>query len=215
MYAITYNNNVFLTPVSWNPRYIMNVINSDYDIRVSLLPSDEQRIPFDITDNIRILPVVEVKPEINSLTQMYMSNTWDITENLATATYQVSYQPLDLVRQRVKEKVASKRYDKETSGVKVTIQEQEITVETDRDTRNLFVQAFLLMGDTDVRGWKFPEGFLQVTKSDMGMIVSTGLAFVQSTFDWESTFVTEINSADYARLSEIYDSLDEVTQPLV
>lgn len=215
MYALTYNNQVFLTPVKWKPRYIADVIEDDYEVTVSLALSDEQRIPFNITPEIKVLPMVEVKPDIDDFSQMYGGYTWVITDTQATATYFVSPVPVDFVRQRVKEKVATKRYGKECVGVKVTVQGQEVTAETDRETRSIFVQALMLMGEAEVKNWKFPEGFLALTKSDLSALVAAGATVVQDAFDWESVLVAEINTADYLRLKEIYDSLEESTeQPL-
>jgi hypothetical protein len=208
MYALTYNNQVFLTPVKWSPRYISGVIEDDYGLSVSLLVSDEDRIPFDITPEIRVLPVTEVIPDINGLTEMLSGGTWEVTLSMATVTYTATNHPIELVRQRVKELLASKRYDKESAGIKLNIQGSEVSVETDRDTRNLFVQAFMLMGDTDTRNWKFPEGFMELSKTDLGSIVAAGATFVQQAFDWESGYIDRINIADYSDLIVIKDELD-------
>jgi len=212
MYAVTYNDTVFLTPTTWSPRYIASVIEDDYEVQVTILPSDVTNVPYNVTPEIRILPLVEDRPVINDLTEMFTGPSYTVTPELVTATYGKQYQPLDLVKTRVKQEVMKQRYDKEVFGIPVTIQGQEVWVETDRDTRNLFFQAYLLTGETETRNWKFGEIFIELTKADLELIVGSGAMYVQSMFNWESGYNDQIDSADYSGLELIWEELKAVNE---
>ena len=208
MYALTYNNQVFLTPTSWKPRYIAGIIDQDYDIKVILTTSDEQRVPFNITPEIRVLRTEETRPEINPLIETYDGPFWNIHTDKAYGTYTKKLLPIDIVKADIKSKLAAERYKKECNTFKMNLNDTEISVETDRDTRNIFMQAVLFMGDTEVRKWKFPEGFLEVTKQDLMTIISTGATVIQSAFDWEDNFVNQIDSATtHQQLLDIYNTI--------
>ena len=210
MYAITYHGStdqLILGPIAWKPRYIQEMINDEFELDVKLSNSDEQIIPFNITPDIRVRKVLEIKPIINPLIEQYDGPFWSYTDDLATANYVPSFKNVDYVREQVKEVLKQKRYEKECAGTKVAIQNQEVTVETDRDTRNIFVQAFLIIGDNETRNWKFKEGWLNLTKTDLQTIVTAGAAYIQSQFDWESSLIEQINISDLNQLVTIYDEL--------
>ena len=195
MYAITHNNQVFLTPTSWKPRYIASVIEQDYDVKVVLTSSDEHRVPFDITPEIRILRTEESRPEINSLIETYDGPFWTIQPTKAIATYTKRQLPIDMIKDELKKTLASKRYDKECTPIKMTVNDTEVSVETDRYTRNIFMQAVLFMRDDEVRKWKFPEGWIDLSKQELLNIVYTAAAKIQSDFDWEESLAKQIDAA--------------------
>jgi len=208
MYALTYNNQVFLTPTSWKPRYIASIIDQDYDIKVVLTTSDEQRVPFNITPEIRVIRTEEVRPEINPLIETYDGPFWTIYTDKVYGTYTKRLLPIDLVKADIRSKLAAERYIRECTTFKMDLNGTEISVETDRDTRNIFMQAVLFMGDTEVRKWKFPEGFLEVSKQDLMTIIGTGAVVIQTAFDWEEDFVNQIDSATtHQELLDIYNTI--------
>ena len=200
MYVITHHHDydeVLLGPIEWNPRFISSVLQSDLDLlsRPNILASDERKVPYEILPNVWARKVVEQKEEYNPKTQTLIGPYWTYTQNQeAIAEYRATNKPLDIVKSELKELVAAERYRKEISGVKITIQNTEVTVDTNRGDRDVFVQKYLLMGDNETVDWKFPEGWLTLTKAELGTIVAAGAAHVQNSFTWELNKVSEIDA---------------------
>ena len=104
--------------------------------------------------------------------------------------------------------VAVKRYVKEVAGTKATVQNTEVTVDTSREGRNVFVQKYSLMKTGDTVNWKFPEGWLTLTKIELGTIVTAGQTHIQSFFDWEKDYSDQIDAAQTKQdLLDIEESL--------
>jgi hypothetical protein len=198
MYVVTHNDQVILTPINFSPRYIASVIQDELDLDEAprITSTDESRVPFEILPNVMIRKVNEVKEVINPKFETFDGPFWTFTPEIGTATYTKRDKPLDLIKKELKEVLATTRYNKEIAGVKTTIQGLEVTVDTARGSRDVFVQQFLLMGDTDTVQWKFPEGWLTLNKSELGQAVSAGVIHVQGAFVWEAQKISEIDSAD-------------------
>jgi len=199
MYVITHHHDydeVLLGPINWNPRFIASVLRTDLDLDFtpSILASDEQRVPYEVLPNVWIRKVTTVNEDINPKIHTLMGPYWTYNGTEAVAEYRKQDKPLDIVKAELKQIVTAKRYEKEVAGIKVTIQGVEVTVDTARDNRDVFVQKYLLMSDTDTVEWKFPETWLTLTKSDLGLAVQGGVAHVQSQFSWENTKHNEIDA---------------------
>jgi hypothetical protein len=211
-YVITHNGRVILGPYGeWKPNYMNAVIKRDTNQDVSIGKADVDNLPLDLGNGIIVRNAVEVHPEIDTRIQRFDGPFWTFTAGLGTATYTVVDKPLDQVRGEMKEKLAQRRYEKEIAGTKATIQGQEVTVETDRDTRNIFIQALMLMGDTDTRSWKFPKDgiWLTLNKADLTAIVTAGAAYIQTQFDWEESTGALIDTAVTAQdLLSLYPEVE-------
>lgn len=199
MYVLTINDEVLLGPIDWNSRMFNSEIEEVTGANPQLLPSDKTRVPLNLDNNVQIRECVEVRPNLNSKIEMYNGPFWSYTSSLGTASYVVIPKPLDLIRSELKSIAAAERYRKEIAGVKTTVQGQEVTVETERGTRDIFVQKYLLMGESDTVQWKFPECWLNLTKAELGTIVAAGAAHVQSQFEWEQTIAAQIDAATTAQ----------------
>jgi hypothetical protein len=69
------------------------------------------------------------------------------------------------------------------------------------------------MGNDDTVKWKFPEGWLTLTKAELTTVANTAQAFVQTAFDEEYAKVVEIETAaDAATLDAIVIG-DEPKEP--
>lgn len=201
MYVITHHHEydeVLLGPIEWNPRFMASVLQSDLDLdnKPTIVDSDKNKVPYYILPDVCIRHVTFVKPEYNQVTQFLVGPYWTYTEeNEAIATYVAEYKNLDLVRGELKQLLAAERYQKEISGVKTTIQGVEVTVDTNRGERDIFVQKYLLMGENDTVEWKFPEGWFTLTKSDLGLAVVAGATHIQNAFNWELSKAMELDAA--------------------
>lgn len=209
MYVITHHHDydeVLLGPIEWNSRFIASVLRQDLDLNYTptIVDSDANKVPYDVLPNVRIRRVESVAEEFNPKTQFLVGPYWSYTDELATATYKAAFKDIDIVKSELKQELANERYNKEVSGTKVNIQGKEITADTNRGSRDVFAQKYLLMSDTDTVEWKFPEGWLTLTKTEMGQVVTAINNHVQNCFNWESQKTNEIDSG------ETHDQLNAV-----
>lgn len=212
MYVVTHNDQVLLGPIIWNARMFNSVIEDDTEIITNILPSDQLRVPLDLGDGLMIREHREERPALNPKTQYHNGPFWTFTPTIGTASYVVVDKPIDLVRQELKAVAATARWNKEEAGTKATIQGTEVTVDTKRGSRDIFVQQYLLLPEGGTTNWKFPEGWLTLTNADLGACVAAGVAHVQAAFDWEAGIVAQIDAAQ--TLSEL-DAIEIVAQASV
>lgn len=196
MFVITYQDQIILGPVAWNPRYIASMIQQDLDLDQPplIVQSDQDKVPYSPYPDVLIRHAVEVRDELNTKIQMWDGPFWEYTETTGTAHYTAKDKPLDLVKGELKNLVTANRYQKEIKGTTINIQGSDVSVDTNRGSRDIFVQKYLLMGDTDTVQWKFPECWLTLSKTELGQIVAAGVAYVQSQFDWEIAKHNEIDT---------------------
>ena len=195
MYVVTDHNNqnfVILGPIAWKPRYIGDIISDEIQQDVTITQADESRVPFDPVPGITIRRTqISHEPITNDLIQVHQGPTWtyDDThpEHQATAHWHVQDRSIHEVKSMLKSKVAELRWQKENVGVTLEIQGVTVWCDTARGSRDIFLQKYMMMGETDVVNWKFPTTWLMLTKQDLGSIVSVGGAHIQSCFDWELT----------------------------
>lgn len=194
MYVLTHEGRVLAGPMAWN-RAIFGGNLEKLGINFLLPRNAPEQLPLAIDANTVIYEVEFQEPEFDNKTHYKEGPYWQFTETKAIATYVLKEQPLSVVKDSLKQSAAAERWKKEGAGVKTVIQDMQVTVDTARGNRDIFVQKYLLMADTDTVKWKFPEGWLTLTKAELGQIVAAGAAHVQSSFDWEEEKVQEINAA--------------------
>lgn len=195
MFALVQNNLIKIGPREWSYpmfRYYLETNKLDF----SLLPF-VYKDPI-ITENWKILPVTELtEPPYNSLFEEYAGPYWTIYENYITGYYNVVNSPIDLIKGHLKEKIAANRYEVEVSGINFTFSDN-VTVEiyTDREDRSVYLDALLVMSDTDTIDFKFKNNvFKTVTKLELQAIVAVGSQHIKDVFAWESMKVKEIDNA--------------------
>lgn len=195
MYAVIYDNRVLVGPMNWNRGMFQGALERK-GIKYPLPRTAPDNLPMIIDEHAKIMQVEEIRPELNSLVEYYYGPLWDITETKAIANYEVKDSPIESMRYNLKQVAAQERYKKEILGTTVTIQDHIVTIDTNRGARDIFVQKYLLMADNDTVNWKFPETWLTLTKSDLGLCVQAGAQYIQSCFDWELTITEQIDLAE-------------------
>jgi hypothetical protein len=194
MYAVVYKNRVIVGPMEWN-RGIFQGSLERQGVKTLLPRSAPDTLPYIINEDAKILKVVENRPEINTMVEYYYGPLWDVSGETAVASYEVRDTEIEFARVNFKNLAAEERWKKEIKGTTVLVQELEVSIDTSRDGRNIFVQKYALMNDSDLVNWKFPEGWLTLSKSDLGLIVSTGASYIQSCFDWEKSICDQVDAA--------------------
>lgn len=194
MYAVVYNDRVIVGPMDWNRAIFQGSLEKE-NVMAGIPRVAPETLPYIINEDARIALVEEQRPEINPMVEYYYGPQWDLSGDKAVAVYEAVDTLVDFARDNFKTKAAEARWKKETAGTKINIQGTEVSLDTSRDGRNIFIQKYSIMTEEEVANWKFPEGWLTLTKSDLGSIVSAGSSYIQNCFDWEKTINDEINAA--------------------
>ena len=215
--------NILLGPVDWKPRFIQSEFDELYEneeISVQFtVPPVEQGYLY-AGDNVEIFPITEINsPDIDPNFDQpigpfytYVQQTDEsgntINSWTSTATYEKTDRNVGEIKSTVKSVAASLRYNKENAGTTANVQGTTVTVDTSRDGRAIFVQAYTTMPDGDVIGWKFPEGWLNLTKEELGVCVNSGVVYVQTQFAWEQNIGNQVDTASTVEeLKVIYNSM--------
>lgn len=198
LYAIVHKGRVVLGPLAWAQKYYTDVLKIRHRIQANIPGQAPETLPYVINEETEIREVQEVRPDLDAMTQYHYGPLWDLTGDVIIANYEIRDQELDFSRNNFRAVAAFERYKKEISNVKTTIQGKEVTLDTSRDGRAIFLQRYSLMSDNEVVNWKFPEGWLQLTKSELGSAVQAGLTHIQSAFDWEKDINDQIDAANTA-----------------
>lgn len=194
MYAVVYKNRVIVGPMDWHRGIFEGSLEKE-GVKVQLGRVAPENLPLVINEDTKITTVEENRPQLNPLVEYYYGPLWDTTGDVSIANYEVHDTPIESARLNFKEQAAAERYKKENAGTTINIQGIDVTVDTARGSRDIFVQKYMLMGEDDTASWKFPEGWLTLTKQELGSIVAAGAAYIQSCFDWEMTIASQIDAA--------------------
>jgi hypothetical protein len=194
MYAVIYKNKVIVGPMGWNSGIFQGSLEK-HGVNNTIPRVAPTIMPYVITADAKVMLVEEVRPNINPLVEYHYGPIWEITETNAVANYEVHDTLIEFARNNYKKILAEERWKKETIGTKFTIQNTEITIETDRETRNMFIQKLSIMPDNMLTNWKFPEGWLTISKLELQQIVMAGASYIQGCFDWEKNISDQIDSA--------------------
>jgi hypothetical protein len=217
MHALIHKNQVLSGPRGWDRAFftfLLNAQNINSDKPIPRAAIDNE--PYIIDEDTKIVPVEIVQEVLNPLVQYYQGPTWELLEEKALAHYEVIDTPVVFARSNFKDLVAAKRYEKETKGIKTTIQTLEVSLDTSRDGRNIFLQKHSSMQDGTTVNWKFPEGWLTLTKAELGECVDVGAAYIQSCFDWEKNYDDRINAATTKEeLLQIEQDIKDEHNPVV
>jgi hypothetical protein len=196
MYVLVSNGRVLNGPRAWSFRSFQNTLQEELDITYNLPLAKTDNAVIHINDTVKIYPaVLDDSAPHNSKTQYLDGPYWDFSNDIATGTFTPKYHDLEHLKLHLKSIVAANRYVKEIAGIQHTIRNTQVTVETDRSTRNIFFQKYLLMTENESVTWKFPETWLALSKTELGTVVSAAATHIENQFIWESNKIFEIESA--------------------
>ena len=185
---------VLAGPMNWRPSYFKAVLRDDLEINYNVPLSNDTNDPIIINEVARIIPVTDIGivGDYNSKIHNLDGPKYNMSELSAEMYHLVVDKPIEIVKSELKSIIAANRYRYEVMGVKVTIQNKELSLLTTREDRGLYLQAYQLGKDNI--SWKFNEDFVSLSNSELGIIVEAVATHVQAAFDWESTKHTEIDS---------------------
>lgn len=227
-YVVTDHNNqdfVILGPIEWKPRYMADIISDETGQKVTIINDDIEMVPYDILPGIRIryCNVATVHQEnYDERIHHIQGPVWTYNnDGSATATWHQADKNIDLVKGELKNIIAANRYKKETSGFIATIQDKKVHIDTSRERRDAFQSKYLVLSEEEVVNWKFSNGILPLSKSEILNVMSSINSHIQGCFDWETNKIAEINSC--TTLEELIsielrtnpeESLDAPPEPL-
>lgn len=208
---------IHLGPVFWRHRFIQSELE-DHEVDF-LVPPVEPNAYVKVSDTLEIFPVESIaQPQYDPTYEQLVGPNWSFENNVAVGSYSVTAKDIATIKSDLKAIVAAERYKKEVAGTKAIIQGAEVFIDTSRDGRNIFVQKYAMMSDTDVVQWKFPTCWLSLTKTELGEVVAAGAAYVESQFVWESSIVAQIEAAtsvDELKAIVIVESTENVVPGVV
>lgn len=195
-YVLINDGYVLNGPREWNYRSFESTLSDDLDISLNLPMQKNDSEPIVIDATTRIIASTMEYPDYNPKIEYLDGPYWSFNEDMsfATGTFQVKDQPIEYVKQTLIGKVAANRYIKESAGTTTELQGINVFVDTSREGRAIFVQAYTLMADDATINWKFPEAWLTLTKPELGQVVAAGATHVQQSFNWEESKTVEINN---------------------
>jgi hypothetical protein len=212
MYVLVYKDRVLVGPRDWNYGIFEDALGR-LGINMYLPRTPPDSFPFVINDETRITNSVLTMPNYNQKIERTHGPYWDTTVDPIQGTYGVATLDVEFIRPKLKDMVAAERYRKENLGIKITIQNTEVSINTSRGNRDIFIQKYFLMTENETVKWKFPECWLTLTKQDLGQIVSAGARYIQDCFDWEASKNNEIAIAQTpADLDSIIITEPETTE---
>lgn len=193
MYALAHKGRVLAGPMPWN-RGIFDGNLQKLKITKLLPRVAPEQLPLVIDEDTAIYEVEYQRPQHNEKIHYLEGPYWEFTETKAIATYLVKDKSLDSIKGNLKQQASAERWKKEVAGISVTVQGKPVSVSTERGSRDVFLQRYSIMSEEEVIDWKFAEGWVALTKADLGSIVTAILNHVQESFNWEHTKSQEIDA---------------------
>lgn len=213
MYVLVHKERVIVGPRDWN-RPMFDGALQKLKIQVLLPRRDPQELPIIIDTDTYITNAAITIPPHNEKIETYHGPYWNFeNKDLAVGTYEIKEKQLGSIRELLINDAAAERYRREVAGTTTEIQGTTVTLDTSRDGRNVFIQKYTLMGEADAVNWKFPEGWLTLTKSDLGIAVAAGAAHIQGSFDWEKAKIEEIEAAETATVLDAIVIVEPQEEP--
>jgi hypothetical protein len=149
-----------------------------------------------ITEQWKIIPVVDlVEPGYDDRFEQLSGPFLTINDDNITGFYNVVDQSISIAKSKLKTIVTDTRWRVETGKLTFTFADGEtVQLFTSREDRVVYLDALLIMGDTDTVTFKFvDEKFRAVTKSELTQIVTTGSQHIKDCFRWEAEKHAEID----------------------
>lgn len=200
-YVITDHNQqgfVLLGPIDWRPSYISAILSDEYDEEINVSFADEQKIPYDVIPYVKVRKCIEtyenINPKIEKLNGPFWSYDDSNSEYQAVAAWTKGDKDIDLVKTELKSVAASIRWDNENKGTKLTVQSTEVWCDTSRANRGIYNQKYTTLNDGDMINWKFGNTWLNISKSDLKILMDAVNNYIQSCFDWESNISSQIDA---------------------
>jgi hypothetical protein len=194
----------------WRKLFFENIIMEDCEVEVTLPQKNTD--PYTVNSEIVILPARYTHEEFNSVTQKHNGPFWTITSTEAVGNFVTLDKDLDHVKSELKQLIADKRWTTEVNGIKVTFNGVEYSVDTSREGRKVYIEQ--LQMNSSSYDWKFNEGYVTLTNSDLQSVVNSINQHLQSCFAEERTRISTIDSKTTLEdLQTLYNEYNPMVTP--
>ena len=193
-YLITENKNIVLGPMDWRTRTFQSEME-DLEVYYRVSPNEGY---YQVNDEIEIYPITSsTTPSYDADYQQLQGPFYTFDNEEATETYSVIDQDVNSSKNKLKTLINTESTKAKAKATLVTIQGISVTISV--ASIGDYTQQLSLMGDSIT--WKFPEGWLVLSKVDLELVIATCNGVIQSAFD-----------AEYAQhlLIDACDSIDSL-----
>lgn len=196
MYALVNGQELLLGPIGFNVRMINSELEElELPERYRVSSSDYQNVPLSITDEVKILPTRNQSPDYDPNYEYLYGPVHEIKEDEVVFNYWKADRTLEDIKAVYKLQVKPERQRRENTTIKVTVNNTEVEVSTDRENR-LALTSKVVSGDGPFN-FKFANGvWVEVTKADLQTIIAAIDAKVQEAYDWELAKLQEIDACE-------------------
>lgn len=192
-YVVLHQGRVIWGPREWNPLSIEAAIEyvNKQDVMIGVEPITGV---FEQDQNFTILRVETINtPQYDPLFEALEGPHYhhDVPNGITNITWSVVPDHLPYILGRIKQQVEAKRYQRETEGVDININDTVYKFPTDREQRNrLIIQS--VSGEPVC--WKISGTWIDLTADQIQGVVKQINQHVQKWFNWERTKVELIES---------------------
>jgi hypothetical protein len=196
MYALVNGQELLLGPIGFNVRMINSELEDlELPERYRVSTADYQNVPLSITNEVKILPARNQQPEFDPKYEYLYGPVHEIKEDEVVFNYWKADRSLEDIKAVYKLQVKPERQRRENTAIKVTVNDTEVEVSTDRENR-LALTSKVVSGDGPFN-FKFANGvWVEVTKADLQTIIAAIDAKVQEAYDWELAKLQEIDACE-------------------
>ena len=195
MYALINGQELLLGPIAFNYRMINSVFEEELEVDFRVTSQDYQNVPFSFTEDIKILSTRNEVPEHDPRFQDVSQTSHTITDTEVVFYYSVGDKPLEQIKGEYKAGVKPERQRRENTTITATINNNEITISTGRESRLELISK--LLGNEGPYNFKFDGGiWAEITKTNLQSIINQIDAKVQEAFDWELAKLAEIDACE-------------------
>lgn len=207
MYALIHNNQLIIGPMRFNVRYFNEELE-DLEINYNLTSTSVSQIPLHIDELTHIVPVREEVPEHDPRFSKILPFSWEIIKDENNIpielllTYPIADKTLEEVKSEVKKLVKPERQRRENSIINLVLNDIEISVFTNRESRLEYVSK--LISSNGPHNFKFANDvWALIEKTDLEYIINQIDSYVQQQYDWELNKIIEIDSC--TSIEEVYN----------
>ena len=206
-YVVLHQGRVIWGPREWNPLSIEAAIEyvNRQDVMIGAEPITGV---FDQDQNFTILRVETINtPQYDPLFEVLEGPHYhhDVPNGITNIAWNVVPDHLPYILGRIKQQVEAKRYQRETEGVDISINDTAYKFPTDREQRNrLIIQS--VSGEPVC--WKISGTWIDLTAEQIQDVVKQINQHVQKWFNWERTKVELIESCSTVeQVKQLYTTI--------
>lgn len=202
LYVIVHEGYVVLGPMTFNARRFTEVLQEDCNTSYIFTQVEPTEV-ITIDDKTKLYPVERgVQPDFNPVKEYLHGPIWEYTDTAAIMNYEVCNLEIGAARSFLKQRAATERWIRQTSGITVNINGTDYPFKTDNDTKVTIGQY--IASELNEVVWKVNQDtYVTLSNSQLVTIFNQIITHIQSAFDWEANKCQEIDTTEFDNLDQI------------